>query len=612
MEPFNQIGELQYGDHLGHLYEDFDERIALVATFFKEGLARGDKCVCFVEEAALAGMREGLAAALQPQSEQGKSYSVLTGWYRGEDDPQATEERLEEVYSQAVAEGFKGLRLVVDVGWVVQAGPALLTKREGLAGHWCVAHHSAIVICQYNAASLAPELLQPALRTHPRVILKRRVVPNTYCEPAELTTQAATLPQRVQWMLDCLGRIAKDAAALGEREQRARFLAEACVLLGSSLDLNTIFKRVADLAIPVLADMCIVDIVDETGKPQRVAVSSIDPEVAKAVHEHWLRHRAEPGSFPVLRRVLSSGSTEIQSEVSEEFRTRAWSDPEHPQVAPGFDWRSFMMVPLMAHGRVLGAISLHITDAPRRYEASDLAFAESLAQAVALALDNARLHSEAQQSAARRERLRMAGEMHDTLSQSLFSAGLKLDWSSHQLGRRSKVRARLEEIRRDIGVMMEQVRGFTAPTSPEKQTVRRLAKRLATRIRALVAQFQELTQTAITLQMDAGLDRLNAAKQEILYRAVREALTNVAKHAHASRATVSVRQSVGEITFEVVDNGVGSRGARANLNGKTLHFGLRHMAAEFVEKGGRLQAGPVDHHGFRLAGALPITTPKSR
>src|SRR5262249_58146646 len=85
----------------------------------------------------------------------------------------------------------------------------------------------------------------------------------------------------------------------------------------------------------------------------------------------------------------------------------------------------------------------------------------------AVALEHARLHAQVAEAVRVRERVRIANELHDTLSQLVFSVGLKLDWCLHRTPPTSPVYPKLEEIRHDAGLMMAQIRQLIGHLSPE-------------------------------------------------------------------------------------------------------------------------------------------------
>jgi signal transduction histidine kinase/ActR/RegA family two-component response regulator len=196
--------------------------------------------------------------------------------------------------------------------------------------------------------------------------------------------------------------IEEDRARLLSREQQARalaeaareradFLAEASTVLASSLEYETTLQAVARLTIPRLGDLCVIDLVDDDGTIRRVAAAHADPAKSDLVRD--LQRRFAPhrdGQHPVAR-ALRTGCAEVAGEISREEMAAIAEDPEHLEVARALGYTSYLVVPLVARGRTVGAISLVSAGSGRQYGAQDVPFVEDLARRAALAVDNARL-----------------------------------------------------------------------------------------------------------------------------------------------------------------------------------------------------------------------------
>jgi PAS domain S-box-containing protein len=181
-------------------------------------------------------------------------------------------------------------------------------------------------------------------------------------------------------------------------EETQRFLAEASSVLASSLDYRETLASVARLAVPALADWCAVDVLEEDGYPERLAVEHPDPEKVRMAYELERRYPPDPDAPGGLHQVLRTGEPEMMSEIPEELVEQAAHDEWHRELLRKLDLRSYMIVPLVARGRTLGAISFVSAESGRRYGEADLRLAEELARRSALAVDNARLYEEAQSS----------------------------------------------------------------------------------------------------------------------------------------------------------------------------------------------------------------------
>ena len=181
-----------------------------------------------------------------------------------------------------------------------------------------------------------------------------------------------------------------------------RFLAESSATLSSSLDYRDTLANVARLAVPTLADWCAVDVMEEDGTVERLAVEHSDPEKAALAYELQERYPSDPEMTRGVGKVLRTNEPDMMAEIPEELLDQAAMDVEHRTIMRELGLRSYMVVPMVARGRSHGAITLVSAESGRRYEETDLRLAEELARRAALAVDNAKLYEEAQREISER------------------------------------------------------------------------------------------------------------------------------------------------------------------------------------------------------------------
>src|SRR5215212_12202565 len=184
--------------------------------------------------------------------------------------------------------------------------------------------------------------------------------------------------------------------ALQRAVQEQRFLAEASRLLVASLDYNTTLGNLAQLAVPILADYCIVDIVSNDGSVERLAVAHHDPAKQALLYDIQRRYPMPEDAQNGYRKVIRTGESELIRDVGDDVLTAIARDPEHLKLLRAIGLRSMICVPLMARGRVLGALTLSTSESGHMYGLSELALAEDLGYRAAVAIDNARLYHAAQ------------------------------------------------------------------------------------------------------------------------------------------------------------------------------------------------------------------------
>jgi len=185
-------------------------------------------------------------------------------------------------------------------------------------------------------------------------------------------------------------------AASGPDDARTRFafLAETSRLLAASLDFQSTLTTAAGVALPHFGTWCIVDIVDPAGTISRVAVIHPDPAKQQAARDYYTAHpphRDDPIGAPRVIRTSESEFTVVAASDAIDHVP----DDEHRNLLRALGARSFLIVPMRARGRMLGAITF-VSDGQRQYDDADLLLAEDLGRRCAMAIDNARLYGEAE------------------------------------------------------------------------------------------------------------------------------------------------------------------------------------------------------------------------
>ena len=193
--------------------------------------------------------------------------------------------------------------------------------------------------------------------------------------------------------------------AVRERERaeteagRFALLAEVGRELSSSLDEKAMLARLADLVVPQFADVCVLDMFDEAGNIRCAAAAHREPAGLELLREIHRRYPPSVGAASGMGLVLRTGEPLLLPQIDEEQIRAVAQDDEHLRLIARLGVKSAIAVPLMARGRVLGALSLGVTEGERRYGPDDLALAEEMAARAAIAVENARLYQEAQNTA---------------------------------------------------------------------------------------------------------------------------------------------------------------------------------------------------------------------
>lgn len=188
----------------------------------------------------------------------------------------------------------------------------------------------------------------------------------------------------------------RDISDRRRAERASRMLAEAGALLSSSLEYEATLDSIARLAVPALADWVFVEIVQDDGSIERLAIAHRDPAREALVREYGRRYPIDPDAPAGSARVIRTGQPELIPDMTDDLLQAVAQDDDHLRILRELGFRSAMIVPLIARGRILGDLAF-VTDAAngRRFGPDDLALAEELAGRAALAVDNARLYREA-------------------------------------------------------------------------------------------------------------------------------------------------------------------------------------------------------------------------
>ncbi len=173
----------------------------------------------------------------------------------------------------------------------------------------------------------------------------------------------------------------------------AAFLTQAARTLTSSLDFEETLKLVARLAVPVIADWCVVDIVDQELSPKlrRLTITHADPEKERWGHEIARRYPPLPDQSVGPQRVVQTGRPELVEDIPDSMLMSVARDDEHLALLRQIGFSSYMCVPLRARGKILGAITCVAADSGRRFGDADLELLEALARSAASAVDTALL-----------------------------------------------------------------------------------------------------------------------------------------------------------------------------------------------------------------------------
>ncbi len=191
--------------------------------------------------------------------------------------------------------------------------------------------------------------------------------------------------------------VAEDITAVKTGELRARLLADASAVLTSSMNYERTLQRVAEMAVPDLADWCGVILPDERGFVRTVAVAHSDPAKVHFARELAARYPERADSLIGAAAVIRDGVAQVVNDVTDDLLAAAAQDDEHLRLIRELGISAGLTVPMTTAGKVVGALSLVSAESGRRFGKGDVELASELARRAGTAVENARLFTERSQ-----------------------------------------------------------------------------------------------------------------------------------------------------------------------------------------------------------------------
>ena len=396
------------------------------------------------------------------------------------------------------------------------------------------------------------------------------------------------------------------------QRDRAKMLAEASqVFANAGLEFQTLLETVVRLTVETIGEACIISLVSEDGQwLNPVAFHHANSEVRALMHDLLVSVPSRLGEG-LVGRVAQTGQP-LFIPTLEPKQARALFDSKYCSSLEHLGIHSLLIVPLRVQNRVIGALCLSRDHVAPPYTADDQILSQNLADQAALAIENARLfeaeraareqlHNLASylQTAREEERTHIAREIHDEFGQVLTALKMDLSWLSK----------RLPPARTDLPQKIETMSDLVDSAI---QTVRHIATELRPGllddlglVAALEWQAQEFTdRTGIACELHLGEDELilNRDLSTDLFRIFQETLTNVARHAQATKTQVDLDNTADELVLVVRDNGQGITESQIS-DPKSL--GLMGMRERVRFRGGKIDFQGVPAQGTTVTVRFP-------
>jgi signal transduction histidine kinase len=366
-----------------------------------------------------------------------------------------------------------------------------------------------------------------------------------------------------------------------------RTLSDVVLAIAGEHEVEPVLQRLVDAArVLAGARYAALGIPDGTGAFASFITSGMSDELI-----------AEMGPLPrthgMLGAMLESPEPFRTPDIQTDPRFRGWWPRAHP------DMRSFLGVPIVERGEVIGSLYLTDKEGSAHFDAADQAVIETLAAHAAIAIANARLHERSRELSIVEERNRLARELHDAVAQKLFATVLAAESASTLLARdRDGAAAELERVQGLAREAMGELRSLIFELRPASLE----AEGLVTTLRKHVEVVRRVSGRDVVLRAD-GVPRLEAEAESEVFRVAQEALQNAVRHTDACRIEVRLSNGDGRLVLEVRDDGAGFDPADPGLRSRRL--GLTSMEERAAALGGALAIESAPGHGTRVRLEVP-------
>lgn len=378
------------------------------------------------------------------------------------------------------------------------------------------------------------------------------IIPGTVDELEQLARQFNRMSLRLQESYATLEQ------RVADRTRELATLNAVAQTVGRSLDLQDMLASTLDKVLEVLEfEAGAVYLRDETtGVLSMVCERGLPERVRQVVARGIVSKRAALSTVPILIPDLLESGGEAGELAAEGYRAVA-------------------SIPLIAKKRVEGVLSAACRS-PRSFTPQDSDLLISIGHQIAVAIENARLYEQAQQAAAGEERQRLARELHDAVTQTLFSTTLIADvlpriWEKDP----EQGRQRLEELRQLTRGALAEMRTLLLELRP--------AALIDADLEGLIHQLAESVYGRARIPIEVTIDGKCALAPDFkvaLYRLAQEALNNVAKHSNAHHATVSLVCEPQQVRLCVCDDGCGFD--QSSVAAERLGLGIMRERAKAI------------------------------
>jgi signal transduction histidine kinase len=367
-------------------------------------------------------------------------------------------------------------------------------------------------------------------------------------------------------------------------------VSDAVLAVASRRSVDEVLQQLVDCARELVeARYAALGIPDGTGGFRRFLVAGMSDELVAAMGPL-------PRTHGMLGAMLQTDGAYLTEDIHSDPRFRGWWPRAHP------DMRSFLGVPIVAPGEgVIGAFYLTEKETAPAFDAHDQELIELLAAHAAIAITNARLYERSRELSVLSERNRLALELHDVVSQKLFSLNLAAEAAATLLDRGpDEARPQLERVRDLAREALAELRSLIfglRPAELERDGLEGVLRKEANML-------QRVHGVTVRVDADGEPPAVEPACAGEILRIVEEALHNAVRHATAHTVTVHLRGADHTFHVEVADDGTGFDPTDPEL--RSRHLGLTSMEERARELGGTLTFSSHPGRGTVVSLEVPL------
>lgn len=372
-----------------------------------------------------------------------------------------------------------------------------------------------------------------------------------------------------------------------ELNPELKAVSDAVLAIGAELSVEEVLQRLVHSARTLAgARYAALGIPDDDGGFSQFLTSGMSEKLIASLGPL-------PRTHGMLGAMLETAEPFRTEDIHQDPRFNGWWPRGHP------DMHSFLGVPIVAPEGVIGAFYLTEKEGESNFTVADQELIQLLAAHAAIAITNARLYEQSRELSILSERNRLALELHDAVSQKLFSLVLNAEAAATLLDRdANEARAQVVKLQELATQALDELRSLIFELRPPDLE----RDGLCGALRKHVDVLRRLQPTQIELKGDLELAP-DLRRDQDVFRIAQEALQNALRHAHATHILLRLRAEDGRLLLDVEDDGVGFDPEAADVRSQRL--GLTSMEERAQRLGARLEVRSAQGAGTTVHLEMP-------